>query len=171
VVFSYAYGKFNPEGKVGRPSFVANVKFAEGRKLFIFLVMCYRLGTRFLPQGGFDRLNHRIGRRLVAERWFRQAQPPHRAAPRYRKVVSTGSTTALGGASLPKGGFDRLNHRAGRRLVAERWFRQAQPPQRAAPRYRKVVSTGSTTALGGASLPKGGFDRLNHRSHPITLPH
>jgi hypothetical protein len=63
-------------------------------------------------------------------------------------VVSTSSTTATGYHSLPKGGFDKLNHRDelshvsrggfdklnhrdGSSLTAAWWFRQAQPPQQA----------------------------------------
>jgi hypothetical protein len=123
------------------------------------------LGFRFLPCGGFDRLNHRS--------W---------AFSFYREVVSTGSTTEsglsvstvwwfrqaqppkLGFRFLPYGGFDRLNHRswvfsfyrmvvstgstteAGLSVSTVWWFRQAQPP-----------------SLGFGFLPYGGFDRLNHR--------
>jgi hypothetical protein len=103
-------------------------------------------------------------RNYVAAWWFRQAQPPCMAVARCRKVVSTGSTTAFGGSTLPLGGFDRLNHCAWLYHVAAWWFRQAQPPRMAVARCRMVVSTGSTTAYGGSSLPHGGFDRLNHRA-------
>jgi hypothetical protein len=102
-----------------------------------------RHGCGTLTCGGFERL------RIWAE-------------VRCRVVVSTGSTTVyLGRGALPRGGFDRLNHRVfGRRHVAVWWFRQAQPPCIwAEVRCRVVVSTGSTTAAGRWALPRGGFDR------------
>jgi hypothetical protein len=114
-------------------------------------------------------------------RWLRQAQPPrHGSAFGFHcEVVSTSSTTAswLGFRFLLRGGFDRLNHRDIARLSVStaRWFRQAQPPRHGSAFgfHCEVVSTGrrielveiSTTAtwLGFRFLPRGGFDRLNHR--------
>jgi hypothetical protein len=54
--------------------------------------------------------------------------------PRYREVVSTGSTTGVGLS-----------------VATEWWFKQAQPPR------------------GFRLLPNGGFDRLNHRSGATML--